>query len=172
MPIKFDPAGLAHLNAARQAFRGLPKDLKNIIRRSQRSEVGPIWKQEVATQLGRGTATQQAVFKTGTKVKAGLPMYLSAGGGTRPLSGGARPVDLARPVEVGSGRRSSYTKYRRKARGATKATAVTRRAGMQLPSERKSGYVVFPALAHSIPRIIGTWVQGLTDRIYDAVDGR
>jgi hypothetical protein len=169
MPVRVNAPGLY---AARAAFRGLPRDLKNTIRRSQRAEIGPIWKEEMARSVGGGTGTQQRVFKTGTTVKAGLPAYLVAGSGSRPLSGGGIPRDMARAVELGSGRRGKYTRYDRKARGATKATKVVRRTSAQLPTHNRSGYVVFPAVAQAVPRIIGTWVKGLTDRIYDAVDGR
>lgn len=169
MPLRGNSPGLY---AARAAFRGLPKDLKNAMRRAQRSEIGPIWKQEMTESLGGASKTQAAVFKTGTRVKAGLPAYLVAGAGTRALSGGGTPADLGRPFELGSGRREKYTRYSRKARGSAKSTKVTRRSSRQLPAHSKSGYVVFPAVARTIPRLIGTWVQGLTDRIYDAVDGR
>jgi hypothetical protein len=169
MPIRVNAPGLY---AARGAFRGLPKDLKNTIRRAQRSELGAIWKQEMAASVGRATPMQARVFKTGTKVKAGLPAYLSAGGGTKPLSGGGIPREINRAVEVGSARRGKYTKYKRTARGARKATTVTRRTSRQLPAHDRSGYVAFPAVARAIPRIMGTWSKAITDRIYDAVDGR
>lgn len=169
MPVRVNAPGLY---AARGAFRALPKDLKNTIRRAQRAELGHIWKQEMTESLAGASPTQARIFKTGTRVKAGLPAYLVAGAGTRPLSGGGTPAELGRPYEVGSGRRGAYTRYNRKARGKGTGKPVTRRTSRQLPTANRSGYVVFPAVAQAIPRIIGTWVKGLTDRIYEAVDGR
>lgn len=169
MPVRANAPGLY---AARDAFRALPKDLKNAIRRAQRAEIGTIWKQEMASSLSGASKTQARIFKTGARVKAGLPAYLVAGGGSRALSGGGTPSELNRAYEFGSGRRGASTRYRRKGRGASKATPVTRRTSAQMPAPRRSGYVVYPAVSRAVPRIIGTWVKGLTDRIYEAVDGR
>ncbi|NYD87776.1 hypothetical protein [Cellulomonas oligotrophica] len=160
----------------RRAFRALPKDLRNAIRREQRSQVGPIWREEMAASLARTSVParalrpQQRVFRTGTRVKAGLPMYLVAGASTRTMRGGGLPVDLDAPYEFGSNRRSNYTRYNRRSKNGTPHT-VTRRAGLQLPPRQSNGYVVYPALARALPRVIGTWVHAVNQRIERAIDG-
>ena len=174
MPIEPNPRSRAQVRAASRAFRALPPDLKNEIRKAQRSEIGPIWKGEMSEAVAGADARQgmQArVFGAGARVKAGLPATLIAGGSSRAMRGGASPSDLARPFEFGTGRREKYTRYTRRSRSGGSHT-VTRRTSRQLPLVRRVGYVVYPAASQTIPRLIGTWVRSITDRIYQAVEGK
>ena len=174
MPIEPNPRSRAHVRAASRAFRALPRDLKNEIRKAQRAEIGPIWKDEMSTAVAGAAARasmQQRVFGAGARVKAGLPAYLVAGGSNRRLRGGGIVSDLARPYEFGTNRRDKATRYlRRSPRGGTHT--VTRRTSRQLPLVRRQGYVVYPAVSQAVPRLIGVWVRGLTERIYQAVEGK
>ncbi len=172
MDVTPNPAGRARLRAAQRAFRALPGDLKNELRKAQRSELGPIWKGEMATSTAHARRTEQhRVFEPGVRVKAGLPAYLVAGSSNKKLSGGAVISDLARPEEFGSGRRGNLTRYnRRSTKGRTHT--VTRHASRQLPTAKRSGWVVYPAVSQTIPRLVGVWVASLTDRVTRAVEGR
>lgn len=172
MPFTVAPATLRRLDATRAAWRALPKDLKNTIRKAQRAELNPIWRGAMAESLAAHQVTplQGVVFKSGTRVQAGLPLSLLAGGGGRALRGGATLDDLDTMVEFGTKRRERYTRYDRKRRGGA-AHEVTRRSARQLPPFKATGYIVYPAVSQAIPRIIGSWVHALTDRIEQAIDG-
>ena len=173
MEIAPTPAARAEVRAAQRAFRALPKDLKNELRKAQRSTLAPIWRQEMAAAVPRAAARAgmaREVFSAGTRVKAGLPLYLVAGGSNRRMTGGATPSDLARPYEFGTRRRENLTRYPRTSPQGRRHTA-TRHTSRQLPLTRRSGYVVYPAASQTIPRLIGKWVLALTDRIRDAAGG-
>lgn len=162
-------ADQARLRAANKRFRQMPKEIKNDLRKYQRAEAGPIWKQEVAAKAG-ATPIAARTFKTGNTVKAGAVITLKAGGSNRKLSGGATPAELVRPAEFGTNRRNAYTKYHRKSPNG-KVHTVTRRTSRQLPTRRRGGYVVYPAAGRSTKRIVSLSVQTITKRIYDSVEG-
>ncbi len=160
------------MRTVQRAFRALPKDLKNELRRTQREQLGPIWQGEMGTSVARARRLEQhRAFESGSRVKAGLPAYLVAGASNRKLSGGAVISDLARPLEFGSGRRGNLTRYTRRSSRGVQHT-VTRHASRQLPTAKRSGWVVYPAVSQTIPRLIGVWVAGLQDRITRALEGR
>ena len=162
-------ADQARLRAANQAFRKLPKEIKSDLRKYQRAEAGPIWKQEVSTGVGV-TSMASRTFKSGNTIKAGAVIMLKAGGSNKKLSGGATPAELVRPAEFGSGRRDNYTKYRRRSPNG-KVHTVTRRSSRQLPTRRRGGYVIYPAAGRSTKRIVSLSVQTITKRIYDSIEG-
>lgn len=147
----------------------MPSEIRNDLRKYQRAEAGPIWKQEVAAGTGI-TSIAARTFKTGNTVKAGAVITLKAGGSNRKLSGGATPAELIRPAEFGTTRRNAYTKYNRVSPNGKRHT-VTRRASRQLPNRRRGGYVVYPAAGRSTKRIVSLSVQTITKRIYDSVEG-
>jgi hypothetical protein len=159
----------SRLRAAKKAFRQMPKEIRNDLRKYQRAEAGPIWKQEVAAKVGV-TPISEKVFRTGNTVKAGAVITLRAGGSNKKLSGGATPAQLVRAAEFGSGRRNAYTKYNRRSPNG-KVHTVTRRSSRQLPNRRRGGYVVYPAAGRSTKRIVSLSVQTVTKRIYDSVGG-
>lgn len=166
-----DPAGRARLRAAQRAFRALPKELKNDIRKAQRASLGPIWKAEMSAAVAKAPRPQhRTVFGAGSRVKAGLPAYLVAGASNKKLSGGGVVSDLARPLEFGTGRHQNLTRYNRKGKRGTHT--VTRHTSRQLPKAKRSGWVVYPAVSQTIPRLYGEYVLKLTDRIQAAAEGR
>lgn len=167
-----DPGSRARVRAAGRAFRALPKDLRNDLRRQQRGDVGAVWKSEMSTSAAAARRVEQRqVFQVGNRVSAGLPIKLVAGASNRTLSGGGVISDLARPEEFGSGRRANYTRYNRRSPKGTTHT-VTRRASRQLPPAKRSGWVVYRAVAETVPQVIGMWVVEAGERIKEAWEGR
>lgn len=160
------------LRAVRRAFASLPKDLKADLRRAQRDQVGQIWKSEMDRSRMRGDVVQEQrnLFAVGTRVKAGLPIVLVAGGSRRRMSGGGSPALLSRPAEFGSSRRQNRTRYFM--RTPAGRVAVTRHASRQLRLTRRNGYVVHPALSQTIPQVIGLWVTQVAARLLAATQGR
>lgn len=174
MSIEVNDRSRNELRAVQRRFRALPRDLKNNLRKAQRSQIGPIWKAEVDTARASGDVVhaQERTFASGTRVRAGLPATLVAGGSNRRLSGGATPSDLARPMEFGTNRKEHYTRYRRRSpNGGTHV--VERRASRQIRLRRSQGYIVYPAVSQTIPRLIGVWVvDGAQKSIERALEGR
>ena len=169
--VRLSAASAAQIKATQRAFRALPREMKNDLRRIQREEYGPIWKSAMSARVSAvSNATTRRVFATGTRVKAGIPMRLVAGAGTRRMSGGGYPTDLDTVFEFGSKRQQQFTRYYRKSPKGKRHT-VERRAGRQVPDFEKSGYVVYPALSDAVPRIIGSTVTEITNRIYEATGG-
>lgn len=164
--IHSDPA---RLRAANRRFRKVPADVRNNLRKFQRAEAGPIWKQEVAAKAGV-TSIAARTFKSGNTVKAGAVITLRAGGSNKKLSGGATPAQLVRAAEFGTTHRNDYTKFNRTSPKGKRHT-VTRRSSRQLPHHRRGGYVVYPAASRSIARITSLSVQTVTRTIYDSIEG-
>lgn len=159
------------MRAANKAFRRLPKELKNDLRKWQRASVTPIWKEEIEKTRSAAPALTAKAFKSGTRVKAGASISLIAGGSKKKLSGGTTFSDIAKPLEFGSNRRNKYTKYNRRSTTG-KLHQVVRRTGRQLPTYRRGGYVVYPASKPAIKRLASLQVQTVTRKIYEAAEGR
>lgn len=172
--ISVDRASREHLRAVQRRFRQLPRELKSEIRKAQRTQIGTIWKAEVEKARGAGglVHVQQVTFNAGTRVQAGLPAVLVAGASNRKMRGGAAPSDLARPMEFGTNRKNNYTRYRRRSpSGGTHV--VERRASRQIRLRRSNGYIVYPAVSQTIPRLIGVWVNdGVRKSIERSLEGR
>ena len=173
MSIEVDRGSRDELRAVQRRFRQLPRDLKNDLRKAQRAQIGPIWKGEVdqARSVGSLGDTQRRTFAAGTRVRAGLPATLVAGGSNRRMSGGATPSDLARPMEFGTNRKNRYTRYYRRSKNGGRHV-VERRASRQISLRRRQGYIVYPAVSQAIPRLIGLWVNEVYDRIADSLGRR
>jgi hypothetical protein len=164
--IKTDPA---RLRAAEERFRRLPKEVKNDLRRYQRSEAGPIWKEEISN-APKPNRMSEIMFKTGNTVRAGVIITLRAAGSGKRLSGGIQARELLGNFEFGSLRQEKYTKYNRVSPRGKRHT-VTRRAARQMPHHRKEGYVVIPSSKRAIKRLVSLSVQTTTRRIYDSIEG-
>lgn len=168
MVVKVAPKSSANVRAVTRLWRDLPRELTNDIRKWQRAEINPIWREEVAARPKDGL--QSAVFKSGTNVRAGAFIELRAGSSSRKMSGGGTPRALVKQAEFGSDR-TAYTKYNRTSRKGKRHT-VTRRTSAGLPLYKKGGHVAYPASAKAIKRIASLAVQVTVRRIHDAIDGR
>lgn len=160
------------LRAVRKAFGALPATLKKDLRAAQREQVGRIWKAEMNRARIRGDVVeeQRNLFAVGTRVRAGLPIVLVAGGSRKRMRGGGSPADLARPMEFGTARRQGRTRYFM--RTPAGRVAVTRAASRQLRLTRRRGYVVHPALSQTVPQVIGVWVTQIASRLLAATEGK
>lgn len=162
-------ADRAKLEAVEKRFRALPKEIKNDLRRYQRKEVGPIWKEETRANLGANRISEK-VFKSGNTVKAGSTITLRASGSNKKLSGGGTARQLIEAAEYGAKNRETRTKYSRTSPKGKRHT-VTRRASRQSPAYRKGGYVINPASKKAIKRITSLSVQTVMKKLYDSIEG-
>lgn len=156
------------LNRAERLFRQLPKELKNDLRREQRKQALPIWREEIASRRSV-TPLAERVYKSGISVKTGANLVLVAGGSTKKIGDRNLPLNALRgAAEFGSHNRS-YTKYYRKSDNGGRHT-VNRRARAGLPSKR-AGMVAVPAAKASVTRIKSLTIQTTIRRIHEAAEG-
>lgn len=158
------------LNKAERVFRQLPKELKSDIRRAQRAESLPIWKEEVNKRKDI-TPLASRVYKSGITVRTGANLVLEAKGSSKKIgSRGIKQNSLMGAAEFGS-QPSNFTKYYRNSPNGKKHT-VTRRTRAGLPHQRKKGYVVIPASRAAASRISSLTIQTVVRKIHDAAESR
>lgn len=169
MVVRVQPIDTKRVKAMSGKFRKFPSDVKNEFKKAQRAAINPIWREEMKSSAGSGSATQQLVFKTGSRTKAGAPAQLVAGSGRRVTRGDGTPIEINRAYEFGTNDRTSKTTYSRRSKNGGRHQ-VTRNARRQLPQFRRTGYVVYPAFAKAMPRLAKLHVQTCVRLIYDAID--
>lgn len=167
MKIYLDGKGL---NKAEQVFRKLPKELKSDIRRVQRAQSLPIWKEEVNKRKDI-TPLAARVHKSGITVRTGANLVLEAKGSSKKIGSRNIPQNsLMGAAEFGS-TPNNFTKYYRKSPNGTRHT-ITRRTRRGLPQHRRDGYVVIPASKAAVSRIQSLTIQTVVRKIHDAAESR
>lgn len=151
------------LRAAVLGFRELDGVYRRELNRSTRTVLGPEFTRAVAAH-GR-TRTDERVLVAGSKVQGGNPPVLVAASSRRKLRGGLVPDFDGAAVEFGTLDREKRTTYTRQ------GAKVTRHTRRQLPARVKSGRVVMPAVADTVPKITSMWVQLFVRLVYDAAGG-
>lgn len=165
MKIYLDGKGL---NAAERMFRQLPKELKSDLRKVQRAEALPIWKEEVNKRKDV-TPIASRVYKSGITVRTGANLVLEAKGSAKKIGDrGTKQNSLMGAAEFGS-TPTNYTKYHRKSTKGKQHT-VTRRTRKGLPHQRKGGYVVIPASRPAATRIKSLTIQTVIRKIHEAAE--
>jgi hypothetical protein len=158
------------LNKAERVFRQLPRELKNDLRRVQRAQSLPIWREEINARKDV-TPVASRVYKSGISVKTGANLVLTAKGSTRKIGSRKIPQNaLLGAAEFGS-TPSNYTKYYRVSPDG-KRHVVTRRTRRGLPQHRRTGYVAVPAGKAAVSRIQSLTIQTTIKRIHDAAEGK
>lgn len=157
------------LQAMLARIKELPADVRKELRVATKREAGPIWTEEVAGNvqtraegLAFGRTARVAVTDRGVRLQAarigkGLSGGLDVKTQWHALEfGGDRAV--RRPVETTSKRGKAY-----------RAVRHTQR---QLRPRLKTGHVVFPAVADTIPRILSLWFQTVARTGHEALEGK
>lgn len=156
-------------NKAERVFRQLPKELKNDLRRVQRSETLPIWREEINKRKDV-TPLASRVYKSGISVKTGANLVLTAKGSAKKIgSRGIRQNNLLGAAEFGS-EPTHYTRYWSTSKRGRRYPE-TRRTRAGLPHKRKGGYVAVPASKAAISRIQSLSIQTTIRRIHEAAEG-
>jgi hypothetical protein len=148
------------LRATVLGFRELEPAYRRDLNKATRTVLGPEFTRAVAKH-GRTTLDARVLVK-GATVKAGNPPVLVAGASRRKMRGGMVPDTDAPAVEFGTLNRNRRTTYQRQGH------RVTRRTRVQLPARVKSGRVVMPAVADTIPKAASMWVQMFVRLVYQA----
>jgi hypothetical protein len=158
------------LNAAERKFRTLPRELKNDLRRVQRAQSLPIWREEINERKDI-TPIASRVYKSGISVKTGANLVLTAKGSTRKIGSRRIPQNaLLGAAEFGS-TPANFTRYYRVSPDGKKHT-VTRRTRRGLPQHRRTGYVAVPAGKAAVSRIQSLTIQTTIRKIHEAAESR
>jgi hypothetical protein len=151
------------------AVKQVPKDVQKEIRTYTRDAAKPIWTESVRGHVA--SRLDDKVFGATARVQvSNQNVTLQSARVGRSLAGGAKPSELAGPVEFGADRNGVSTYQGRSRKG--KAYRITRHTKRQLPSRNTNGRVVMPATRSSISRIAALWVQTAARTLYDKMEGK
>jgi hypothetical protein len=157
------------LQAMLTRIRELPTEVRKQIRVATKTDALPIWQQTIganvetrAEALAFGRTARVAVTDRGVRLQAARVGKTLSGGLSvktqwQGLEFGADPK-VVRKVETTSRKGTSYTAVRHTQR--------------QLRPRKSSGYVVFPAVAESIPRLMSLWLQTVARAGHEALEGK
>lgn len=157
------------LQAALTRIRELPTETRKQIRQWTKADALPIWQREVAEHVETrvealviGRTARVAVTDRGVRLQAARV--------GRPLRGGLNPKTQWHAVEFGGDqdvrRKVAYTSSR------GKNYDITRHTQRQLRPRRETGYVAYPAIARSVPRLASLWLQTIVRAGHEALEGR
>lgn len=157
------------LQAMLTRIRELPADVRKQVRVQTKADALPIWREEVGSNVHSrleglvfGRTARVAVTDRGVRLQAARV--------GKALCGGLDVKTQWHAVEFGGDpdvRRKVETRSR-----AGRAYTATRHTQRQLRPRNRTGYVVFPAVADSVPRLMSLWLQTIVRAGHDALDGR
>lgn len=148
------------LRAAVLGFRELGPTYRRELNQATRTVLGPEFVRAVDAHAR--TSLDTRVLATGARVQAGNPPVLIAASSRRRMSGGMVPDSDWPTQEFGTLDRNKRTTYTRRGH------RVTRHTRRQVPARVKSGRVVMPAVADTIPKAASMWVQQFVRLVYRA----
>lgn len=157
------------LQAMLTRIRELPAETRKQVRVATKAAALPIWQEEVGANvqsrvegLVLGRTARVAVTDKGVRLQAARI--------GKPLRGGLDIKSQWHAVEFG-GSPATVRKVDTKSRKGTAYTA-TRHTQRQLRPRRRAGYVVFPAVADSVPRLMSLWLQTIARAGHEALEGK
>lgn len=157
----------AELRAVALALRKATKDVRNDATRRMRATMNPVWRSEVPQHLTGSGPLEGKMLTAGTRVHAGNPPTLVAASSSKRVGrGDLTPNDNWQMMEFGSHgtKRSKMT--------SRKGKTYFRRTTTGLPTFKKGGRVLYPALANVLPRIAAFYAQSVIRAYMDALDGK
>lgn len=163
--------GPDELRAAVALLRAADRTLRRDINQDMRATMNPVWREALAHNYVHATPAGARVIDAGARIAPGNPPVLYAANSKRKVtSGGLIPDVHWQAFEFGADqdRRSTYT--RRSRNGGTHQ--VTRRTGRALPSRRKAGHVIYPAVREVGPRLASYFVQSVVRTYMDIMNPR
>lgn len=133
------------------ALKGLDKETRTQINRATKNAAQPIWDDELRTSIA-ADRKEAKLASSGAVSVTSRNLSLRAGGkGT--LSSGTPVARVARAIEFGMGPDKVIT------RTSSRGNKYTYRSGSRFRRRNPNGYVFYPAVRRTIPRVIALWVQ-------------
>lgn len=142
----------ATLKVTLLAMQAVDKSVQSTIRKETRAVGASAWREELQRRPASEQQSRLLVKTSVVKASNNGLTLTSATQKRKALSGGGTPIGLGKTFEFGDNK--GYSKVH----GA--------------PPRRKSGYVVYPALAEVAPRLISLWVQITMKHVHDALEGK
>lgn len=152
-----------------RGLRNLDRETKKHLRRSLKQVAEQAWKQTLAQNAS--TRLEHRVLVDSGRVRVSdQNVRLTSASLSRSLSGGLKPSVNFGPVEFGATPRPGATERATSRRGKS----FDRKRDPSRPFKRpnRKGYVVYPAAASVIPRILAMYVQTFVRAIHEALEGK
>lgn len=147
----------------------LEPETRKELRKATKGAALPIWTESVNANLT--TRAEGIAFgKTARVAVTDRGVRLQAARVGKALSGGLNVKSQWHALEFGAERETVRTVDMRSRKG-TQYTA-RRHTQRQLRARRKSGYVVFPAVAEAIPRVLSLWLQTVQRTGHEQLEGK
>lgn len=160
----------ALLLALKQAEPTIRKEVNN----RSKLAVTEIWKQELASTAAGAFGKQQrarakVLVNTAKATVGNRGVTLTSATTGRPLKGGLNPKTQWHALEFGGDKRvrtvSSTSKLGR-------SYKLTRDVNAQLDPRKQGGYVIWPTVATTTPRILSLWIQTAVKTLVELVEGK
>lgn len=152
-----------------RGLRNLDRDTKKALRKSLKSMAEQAWKQALAQHAN--TRLEHRVLVDSGRVRVSdQNVRLTSASLSRSLSGGLKPSESYGPVEFGAGPRPGARETATSRRG--KQFTRDRDPNRPFKAPNRRGYVVYPAAASVIPRILAMYVQTFVRAIHEALEGK
>lgn len=152
-----------------RGLRNLDRETKKHLRRSLKAIAEQAWKQALAQHAD--TKLEHRVLVDSGRVRVSdQNVRLTSASLSRSLKGGLKPSANYGPVEFGANPRPGARESVRNKSG----TEFQRHRDPNRPFKRpnRKGYVVYPAAASVIPRILAMYVQTFVRAIHEALEGK
>lgn len=152
-----------------RGLRNLDRETKKHLRRNLKQIAEQAWKQALAQHAN--TKLEHRVLVDSGRVRVSdQNVRLTSASLSRSLSGGLKPSESFGPVEFGAGPRPGATEAATSRRG--KQFSRTRDPNRPFKAPNRKGYVIYPAAASVIPRILAMYVQTFVRAIHEALEGK
>lgn len=157
------------LLAVLRGLRNLDRDTKKVLRRELKGMAEQAWKQALAQSAD--TKLEHRVLVDSGRVRVSdQNVRLTSASLSRSLRGGLKPSQSFGPVEFGANRRPGATETATSVRGKSFTRRRDPYRSFKAPNRR--GYVVYPAAASVIPRVLAMYVQTFVRAIHEALEGK
>jgi hypothetical protein len=157
------------LQAMLARIKELPAEVRKQVRVATKGAALPIWQESVGLHV-QSRAEGLAFGRTARVAVTDRGVMLQAARVGKPLRGGLDPRTQWHALEFGGTPDTvrGVAMTSRKGRAYT----ATRHTQRQLRPRRRTGYVVFPAVADAVPRLFSLWLQTITRAGHEALEGR
>lgn len=159
----------SELLAVLRGLRNLDRETKKHLRRNLKQIAEQAWKQALAQHAN--TRLEHRVLVDSGRVRVSdQNVRLTSASLSRSLTGGLKPSESYGAVEFGAGERPAA----RETATSIKGKKFTRHRDPNRPfkAPNRKGYVVYPAAASVIPRILAMYVQTFVRGIHEALEGK
>lgn len=152
-----------------RGLRNLDRDTKKQLRRNLKPMAEEAWKRALAEHAN--TRLEQRVLVDSGRVRVSdQNVRLTSASLSRSLSGGLKPSVSYGAVEFGAGPRPGSQETATSRKGTQ--FQRTRDPNRPFKAPNRRGYVVYPAAASVIPRILAMYVQTFVRAIHEALEGK